>query len=182
MLGNNITNIADIIVDPADLIPHPKSPKNTPFEDLLKLKQKYPQISQRHLGKLVGISRTAIGMMFERHGYNWESGQFAALEEYQNHKADVLAIKQIEVLQGMTSEDIKKAGLRDKVVAFGILHDHERLERGQSTGAIEVNISGLITAVAGPSRGLIRDQPGVIVQAPATIYGGAGNSNDTSNS
>jgi hypothetical protein len=36
-------------------------------------------------------------------------------------------------LSKITDTDIEKAGLRDKVVAFGILMDKERLENGLST-------------------------------------------------
>jgi len=33
----------------------------------------------------------------------------------------------------LTEADIKKMSARDRVLAFGILYDKERLERGQST-------------------------------------------------
>ena len=179
MLGN------EQLIALSEIPPHDEShhrPKNTPFEAILALKRKYPNISQRHLGKMVGISGAAVALAFMRNGVDYLSGQVRAVEEFKQHRADILALHQINVLNELSKDKLKKASARDLTVTFGILHDHERLERGQSTGAIEVNISGLITAVAGPSRGLIRDQPGVIVQATSTIYGGAGNSNDTSNS
>ena len=159
MPGSEITTVTEIPNDPGHYEPHPATQKNTPWESILALKRKYPEISQRHLAKLIGLSKTAVLMAFARHGMSWETGKIAEVETFKEHRADILAIKQIEVLQGMTAADIKKAGLRDKVVAFGILHDHERLERGQSTDNISMSIGGLAERM---------QQAGVIVPQVST--------------
>ena len=143
---------------------HEKAPKNTPFETLLELKRKYPHISQRHLGRLVGINASAVCMMFSRHGVNYETGQITALEEFKDLKADILALKQSEVLSHMNVDKLKKAGARDLAVIFGILHDHERLERGESTANIATSLTGLICKLSGNSRGLVND-PTLVVDA-----------------
>lgn len=138
--------------------------KNTPFATLLALREKYPKISARHMGKLVGISHSAVVMMFQRHGWSWELGRPVELESFKDHRADILAIKQLEVLSCMTGADIKKASARDKAVIFGILHDHERLERGESTANVATSLTGLICKLSGNSRGLVND-PSPVVDA-----------------
>ena len=44
----------------------------------------------------------------------------------------------MRLLSAISDTDIKKASLRDKVIAAGILFDKERLERGQSTSNVSV--------------------------------------------
>jgi hypothetical protein len=124
-------------------------PKNTSFQSLLELKKKYPNISQRHLGKLVGLSKTAICLMFQRNGVNYETGEFVALTEFKDHRADLFALKQLEMLSNINEDKLKKASARDLTVAIGILHDHERLERGESTANIDLSVSGFIRSVVG---------------------------------
>lgn len=55
------------------------------------------------------------------------------LKKYKDNRADVLATYQTIILDSLTPEDLKKAGLSQKVMAYGILYDKERLERDQST-------------------------------------------------
>jgi hypothetical protein len=52
---------------------------------------------------------------------------------------------QRRLLNNISQADIKKSGLRDKVVAVGILYDKERLERGQSTE--NVSIDGALRSI-----------------------------------
>lgn len=117
------------IVDP----PHPKTAKNTPFDTIVKLKEKHPNITAKNLGKLVGISPQAVLQMFVRHGVDFKSGQVLAVEEYKVNRADILAVKQIECLNALSGDKLKKAGAKDLAMVYGIMYDKERLERGQST-------------------------------------------------
>lgn len=59
------------------------------------------------------------------------------LDGYKMTRSDQFAMKQAQILDGMDSESIEKASLRDKAIALGTLYDKERLERGQSTENIE---------------------------------------------
>jgi hypothetical protein len=55
------------------------------------------------------------------------------LTKYKTHRSDILASYQQIILNSLTSKDLEKAGLSQKMMALGILYDKERLERGQST-------------------------------------------------
>jgi hypothetical protein len=58
----------------------------------------------------------------------------ATVETYQTRQADILDGLAARTLASITNDDLAKAGLRDKVVATGILIDKSRLIKGQSTG------------------------------------------------
>jgi len=55
------------------------------------------------------------------------------LKSYKQHRADVLANWQYKLLKSITTDDLKSASLSQKVIAYGVMYDKERLERGQST-------------------------------------------------
>jgi hypothetical protein len=147
---------------------HPKAPKFTPFDSMMKLKEKYPNISARNLGKLVGIGKSAVFGMFERHGVDFATGQISDLETFKSNRADILALKQITALRSMTDDKLKKASARDLAVITGILHDHERLERGQATANLDVSLLGLIGQLS--ERGsLLTAQHGAVIEAEAVV-------------
>lgn len=56
------------------------------------------------------------------------------VETYRNKQAEILDGLAARTLASITNGDLAKAGLRDKVVASGILIDKSRLVQGQSTG------------------------------------------------
>ena len=55
------------------------------------------------------------------------------LAAYKQHRADILAGKQGEIIKSLTVDDIKKATAYQRVGMFSLLYDKERLERGEST-------------------------------------------------
>ncbi|MBW2003076.1 MAG: hypothetical protein JRI72_00465 [Deltaproteobacteria bacterium] len=55
------------------------------------------------------------------------------LKKYKEHRADLLAYYQLQLLSALTPADIKKMSPVQRITCFGILYDKERLERGQST-------------------------------------------------
>jgi hypothetical protein len=57
-------------------------------------------------------------------------------DDYKKHRADILTGLQHKILSTLTTEDIKAASLLQRVTATGILHDKERLERGQATDIV----------------------------------------------
>ena len=61
------------------------------------------------------------------------------LKAFKQHKADLLAAKQAELLFSLTPEAIKDTTPYQRVGMFGILYDKERLERGQATEIVEYN-------------------------------------------
>ena len=55
------------------------------------------------------------------------------VEAYKANRADILAHDQMRYSKHITEEKLAKTSARDLEVMRGIAHDHERLERGQST-------------------------------------------------
>lgn len=128
-----IASIDEIPDLPESVDASPYVAKNTPFSLLQQLKNKYPKISLRHLGRLVGISQEAVRQQFLRHGVDFDTGKPVAVNIYREHRGDVLASKQISALGALTDKKLKDASARDLAIVFGTLYDKERLERGEAT-------------------------------------------------
>lgn len=96
--------------------------------EIVRLKLANPNLTQKEIGKLVGRERSSVCKCLKRYGVDIER-----VNSYRKLRADILATKQGEILEGMTPEKIEKASLKDSSVAFAILYDKERLETGQST-------------------------------------------------
>jgi hypothetical protein len=79
------------------------------------------------------VTPETVWLMLRRQGFSIRS-----LQAYQATKADLLAFRQSQVLEAMDHEKISQASLRDQATTFNILHNAERLERGQSTNNINV--------------------------------------------
>jgi hypothetical protein len=105
-----------------------KRPKNTPIDVVIDQIARNPNLTTMELGKLNGVDHSAVVRLLQRHGITRER-----VEDYKTGRADLLAGLQETVLASITGDDIKKASLRDKVIAMATLYDKERLERGQST-------------------------------------------------
>ena len=52
---------------------------------------------------------------------------------YVSQRAKIYQGIQAKILSSINNDDIQKASLKDKCVSMGIIHDHERIELGQST-------------------------------------------------
>lgn len=113
----------------APKIPDPsKRPKNTDINVIQEQITRNPGLSLREVGKLNGIDGSAVVRLLQRHGIHREH-----IEDYKQSRADLFAGMQEKIVACITSEDLQKASLRDKVIAAATLYDKERLERGQST-------------------------------------------------
>jgi len=109
------------------------APKGTSIVTLLEQKAMNPALSQADLARINNVSQAAISMMFKRYGVNDKY-----LESFKTHRADIFAGIQDTILKTLTATDIKKASVRDRVIAAATLYDKERLERGQSTSNVSV--------------------------------------------
>ena len=85
-------------------------------------------LSQTDTAILLGCDKSNISKRLKDSGY-----QPTYLTNYKNQRADILASYQQIILNSITSEDLQKAGLSQKMMAYGVLYDKERLERGEST-------------------------------------------------
>lgn len=83
--------------------------------------------SYRQIGEITGISKDAVRNAIK------ELLPTDATEIFKKNRADILAELQRKILESCNQDNLAKVGFRDKVVCAGILHDKERLERGQST-------------------------------------------------
>ena len=54
-----------------------------------------------------------------------------------DHRADIFAHKEMELLSDLTPAKVQKMGGRDLIVGAAILYDKERLERGKATEIID---------------------------------------------
>ena len=85
-------------------------------------------LSLTDTGKLLGTHKSNVSRRLKAAGYRPKY-----LQHYKDHRADILASYQQIILNSINPEDLKKAGLSQKMMAYGVLYDKERLERGQST-------------------------------------------------
>lgn len=113
-----------------DTIHSDKTPKGIPLTDIIEAVETH-NLSIPQAAKLLGCSERNIYARLEQVGLR--PGQ---LQKYKDHRADILASYQQIILNSFTKEDLKKAGLSQKIMAYGVLYDKERLERGQSTDNI----------------------------------------------
>ena len=99
---------------------------------------KNPNMSARQMGKVLGCSHVNVIKRLEPYREEIE-----ALPTFKKNRGDIFALVQSKLLNSVTCEDIKGASLLQKLSAFGIMYDKERLETGQSTN----NTSVLATVV-----------------------------------
>jgi hypothetical protein len=102
------------------------------IEEIADLRSKGVFLTQT--ARMRRVSRQAIAQTIKRHGI--DAGE---IESFRKTRPALLAAKQKILLDGITTETVKKMSGRDKLVGFGILYDKERLELEQST----TNISNL---------------------------------------
>ena len=116
----------------------PKGIDKKKVEKLLKA-----GMSQVDVAEAMGVTKQTI---------NYHAKQFdilPSLDEYKSNKADILESKQAEVLlHGLTRDKIKGANAQQSAVIFGILDDKIRLERGQATSILDVDIRALVASIS----------------------------------
>jgi len=106
--------------------------KNIPIESILEYKAR--GLDSVEIAKLLGCDKSNIIKRLQHH-----NDKIASLPDYKKHKADVLALKQREILNNITPDKLNDASGLQLTTMFGILYDKERLERGQSTENVLVH-------------------------------------------
>ena len=99
-------------------------------------------LSYRDIAVFFGCSHTSVAERLKP----YVNGDDVDLETFKKNRADILTMKQAQVLGSMTKEDIEKASARDKAIVFGTLYDKERLERGLSTSNAAVVYAAAVEA------------------------------------
>jgi transcriptional regulator len=118
------------------ITPRGKKREGITLEDIAPLRKK--GLSYQQIGKLLGVSKQAVHMVFKKAGYD-----AGTVENFRKNRASIFADLQRRLLMSMTDEEIKKMSPRDRVVALGICFDKERLEVGQST----INLASLFSVI-----------------------------------
>lgn len=80
------------------------------------------------IGKLFGVGATTV-----LHQVQTYINDGINLDFFKQHRADIFASKQAQILKSLSQKKIEKATAYQLTGMMGILYDKERLERGQST-------------------------------------------------
>lgn len=88
-------------------------------------------LSHREIGKMLGVDSSTVCRALKRLGL--ESDDIDHTKCFKTYRADILASRQLQILENLTDEKLAKASARDLAIVFGTLYDKERLERGEST-------------------------------------------------
>jgi len=100
--------------------------------------------------RLKGLTYQEIGDYFcvTKQAIQYHLGGLTAdelsLKAYKDNRADLLAMKQTELLKTLTPEEIKKIPPGSRVTCMGILYDKEAIERGHSdpkSGVVNIQIN-----------------------------------------
>jgi predicted DNA-binding protein YlxM (UPF0122 family) len=116
------------------MAPPKKPPPDTKAHKIVSLAL-HTNAPPQEIADIVNTSRQHVHQTLERYGIDTKD-----LETYKDRRAEVLAGLQDKILKTVDDASIKDASVLQKVTAFGILYDKERLERGQTTQ----NIGALI--------------------------------------
>lgn len=101
------------------------------FEELIGLAER--GMTDSEIAQISKLQEDTVKAMFRRYGYSREG-----LMAFKNQRANVLALLQCRILQSISSDDLAKASLSQRLVALGIAYDKERIERNLSTSNISV--------------------------------------------
>lgn len=91
------------------------------------LKMRAQGLSYAEIAKTQGTSKQAVHRRLQALLPDADTDAYKAM------RADILSKMQLKVLETIDDESIQKAPLAARAMAFGVLYDKERLERGQST-------------------------------------------------
>ena len=103
---------------------HGNATINVPKAVELRLKG----LSYRDIAKQINATESGTRRAILRYLPNIDD-----LQVYKDHRADLFACKQAELLFSVTPDDIKSMAAGSRITGAAILYDKERLERGQAT-------------------------------------------------
>ena len=126
-------------------IPSTTANKNIPIEVLIDYSSK--GLSYSEIGKLAGCDKTNVYHRFKTIGYDPEH-----VRAYKTRKSDVFTFWENKLLNSINDDDLKRANLQTKMMAFGIIYDKNRIEQGlagQIIGFDNLPDAGLSQAISG---------------------------------
>ena len=89
-------------------------------------------LSYQQIADMLGCSKQGVHQVLRKFSEIIDNPK--AVAAYQDARVDLLTVAEERLLRSVVDEEaIQKAGLRDRVIAFGTVYDKRRLEAGQST-------------------------------------------------
>ena len=92
-------------------------------------------MSQSAIARSLNVSYNTINNACLKYGLDWRR-----LKAFKESKAEILNLKQMQLLEKMTPEKMEAASLRDQATTLNILNNAERVERGQATKITDIRI------------------------------------------
>lgn len=86
------------------------------------------------IAKILGCARETVTRKLKE-------ADLEGLADYESNEATVLAHQRRRIISSITDEDLKKAGLSQKIIGIGVLMDKQRLLENKSTANTSVHIS-----------------------------------------
>lgn len=130
--------------------------KTVPKIDVAKaIELRMKGLSYRDIGLYFNCSHSSVAERLKP----YIQGDEIDLEAYKTHRADLMTLKQAQVMGALTIEDIEKASAKDKALVYGIFYDKERLERGQSTSNVAVILASHVVEAGKQWGKKIQDEP-----------------------
>lgn len=152
--------------------PNPVGRPSKPIVDIAKaLKLRLKNVSYQDIADLFGVTKPTVYSILQPY-----LSTTVNLEAWKNHKADIFAAKQAELLFNLTPEKQKEMSGLQLVTAMGILYDKERLETGQATEI--TGIKGLIATMEVDYQQLLERRDKLLAQS--TVSPGVKQNNDVS--
>lgn len=106
----------------------PRTRKITPKQEaILAAKSQNPNATGTEIAKQCGTDISYTIEVLQRFGLTKQS-----IQDYKDHKTDILTGLQARILSTISQADIEKASLHQRIIATGILHDKEQDMRGNN--------------------------------------------------
>jgi hypothetical protein len=110
----------------------PKSPTKKQ-QRIIKVKQEHPDLNTRQIATLADTDHSHVIKTLQRYGIDR-----VILNQFKEHKADVLCGLTERIASSITVEDIQKSPMGSRVLAMAQLIDKEQLLRGLATQNLAV--------------------------------------------
>ena len=107
---------------------------------ILATKKDQPQLTTRQIAKVCDTNHSYVVETLKRYQLNHKS-----IEEYRRARGDIWLATEAAIMQNITSEDIQKEPMRNKIVAAGICADKIRDITG---GAREVTPMVIVNRIS----------------------------------
>ena len=102
---------------------------------IVNLGKSTKNLPMREIAEEVGVSINTVADILAKYGLNKQE-----IDDYAKNQVDILQGIQHKIAKSITDDDIKKAGLKDKMIAMGIAVEKQRLISGESTS----NLAGIV--------------------------------------